>query len=67
MTKEVLTDEKGKIASNEVITVKQTVSASGKGEQYYATKSGKIAKGKWVNVGLKEYYCGSNGAVKKSR
>ena len=42
-------------------------SASGKGEQYYATKSGKIAKGKWVNVGLKEYYCGSNGAVKKSR
>ncbi len=41
--------------------------ASGKGEQYYATKSGKIAKDKWVNVGLKEYYCSSNGKITKSR
>ena len=38
-----------------------------KGEQYYATASGKIAKDKWVNVGLKEYYCGSNGKITKSR
>ena len=38
-----------------------------KGEQYYASASGKIAKGKWVNVGLKEYYCGSNGKITKTR
>ena len=38
-----------------------------KGEQYYATANGKIAKDKWVNVGLKEYYCGSNGKITKSR
>ncbi len=42
-------------------------SASGDGVQYYATKSGSIAKDQWVNVGLKEYYCGSNGAITKSR
>ena len=38
-------------------------SASGNGDQYYATKSGKLAKNQWVKMGLKEYYCGSNGAV----
>jgi hypothetical protein len=41
--------------------------ASSSGEEYYATKSGKVAKNKWVNVGLKEYYCGSNGAITKKR
>jgi glucan-binding YG repeat protein len=34
---------------------------------FYATASGKIAKDKWVNVGLKEYYCGSNGKITKTR
>ncbi|MCR4797662.1 MAG: hypothetical protein K5853_04350 [Lachnospiraceae bacterium] len=38
---------------------------NGSGEQYYAKKSGKLAKDKWVKVGLKEYYCGSDGKVAK--
>jgi hypothetical protein len=35
--------------------------------QYYATKSGKLAKNQWVTVGVKEYYCGSSGKVKKTK
>ncbi len=33
--------------------------------QYYAKKSGKLAKSEWVNVGVNKYYCGSSGKVKK--
>gem|GEM_PF-5878939 len=35
--------------------------------QYYATKSGKLAKNQWVNVGVKDYYCGSSGKITKSK
>ncbi len=41
--------------------------ASTKQAQYYATKSGKIAKNKWVNVGTKDYYCGSSGKITKTK
>ena len=46
----------------------QDLKAAGVGQaQYYATKSGKLAKNQWVNVGAKDYYCGSSGKITKQK
>ena len=70
----------GQIITNALFTVKTTKSGKvkikvynkgakigAKKAQYYATKSGKLAKNQWVNVGETDYYCGSSGKVTKTK
>ena len=57
----VIIDDKGLYASLKGASSKTTEA------KYYATKSGKLAKNKWVTSGVNKYYCGASGKVTKTK